>query len=187
MEKTTLILERMLKGSWARMTLALSRTKDKATVNERWEVEEQTIDPGRRGLWARICPLGHCEEFELYLRTDTASSGLFMFLCFSQLLSCNSCSFLWLWSSAAAPHTLHVPNTSCNHRAWGIKKVWGRGTRGHLFFCFLAKYVPDAAHRFCLLWEGFPDWRETLGCVGVGVTFPITLWWILLRILTRWS
>lgn len=188
MEKATLILEHiMLKGSWARMTLALSRTKEKVTVYERWEVEAQTINPGRQGLWARICLLGHCEEFELYLRTDTALSGLFMFLYFSQLLSCYSCSFLCLWSSAAAPHTLHVPNTSRNYRAWGIKKVWGRGTRGHLFFCFLAKYVPNAAHRFCLPWEGFPDWRETLDWVGMGVTFPVALWWILLRILTRWS
>lgn len=53
-------------------------------------MEEQTITPGRQGLWARICLLGHCEEFELYMRTDTASSGLFLCLCFSQLLSCYS-------------------------------------------------------------------------------------------------
>lgn len=186
MEKTTLILEHMLKGSWVRMTFALSRTKEKATVYERWEVEEQTITPGRQGLWARICLLGHCEEFELYMRTDTASSGLFLCLLLSVAVLL-LLSFLCLWSAAAAPHTLHIPNTSCNHRAWVIKQVWGRGTRGHFFFCFLAKYVPNAAHRFCLLWEGFPDWRETLGWVGVGATFPVALWWILLRILTRWS
>lgn len=188
MEKTTLILEHMLKGSWVRMTFALSRTKEKATVYERWEVEEQTITPGRQGLWARICLLGHCEEFELYMRTDTASSGLFLCLCFSQLLSCYSS--LSCVSGLLLQHHIHftylTPHAITGH---GISNRYEEGAPEDIssFVSWLNMWVPNAAHRFCLLWEGFPDWCETLGWVGVGVTFPVALWWILLRILTRWS
>lgn len=82
-------------------------------------------------------------------------------------------SFPCLWSAAAAPHTLHIPNTSCNHRAWDIKQVWGRGTRGHFFFCFLAKYVGT---KYCPqilpAMRGFSRLTWDIGLGGCGSHIP---------------
>lgn len=147
--------------------------------NEKWE--EQIINPGRQGLRGQNLPSRPVwGVWTLPEKSLSVSVGLFMFLCLLQLLSCHSCCSLPVCVSGPLPQH-HVHHTCLTlHAITGggcVKKVWGRGTRGPLFFCFLANYVPDA--------EGFPDWtREALVWVGVGATVPVALWWILLRILT---
>lgn len=122
----------MVKGFGAKMTLALSRAKEKAKYLEvKSRKNRLLIQKGK--VWGPVCLLGHGETFGLDLRADSFCVGWSVFLCLPQVLSYLS---LLLWpdcdSGSLPQHHIYstIPNPSCSYQGRRCQKSM---RKGHLY------------------------------------------------------